>query len=338
MTFIQGWAAHGSKEKLELISVELPKLGAEEVEIIVEHCGVCHSDLSMLNNDWGFSNYPLIAGHEVIGKISAIGKDVKGLKIGQAVGVGWNSGSCMHCHECVTGQHNLCSQALPTIAGGHYGGFADKMRAHWVWVIPLPEKLDLRSAGPLLCGGITVFAPFLNFNIKPTDHVGVVGIGGLGHLGLKFAKAWGCEVTAFTSSQSKIEEAKTLGAHNVISSYDSASILTATNSLDLLLVTVNAPLDWATLLKTLKPNGRMHVVGAVLEPMPIPAMGLIFGQKSISGSPTGSPAAIATMLEFAARHHIAPQVEHFPMSRVNDALAHLAAGNARYRIVLDADF
>jgi len=308
------------------------------VEIIVEHCGVCHSDLSMLNNDWGFSNYPLIAGHEVIGKISAIGKDVKGLKIGQAVGVGWNSGSCMHCHECVTGQHNLCSQALPTIAGGHYGGFADKMRAHWVWVIPLPEKLDLRSAGPLLCGGITVFAPFLNFNIKPTDHVGVVGIGGLGHLGLKFAKAWGCEVTAFTSSQSKIEEAKTLGAHNVISSYDSASILTATNSLDLLLVTVNAPLDWATLLKTLKPNGRMHVVGAVLEPMPIPAMGLIFGQKSVSGSPTGSPAAIATMLEFAARHHIAPQVEHFPLSRVNDALAHLAAGNARYRIVLDADF
>lgn len=338
MTSIQGWAAHGSKEKLELISVELPELGAEEVEIIVEHCGVCHSDLSMLNNDWGFSNYPLIAGHEVIGKISAIGKDVKGLKIGQAVGVGWNSGSCMHCHECVTGQHNLCSQALPTIAGGHYGGFADKMRAHWVWVIPLPEKLDLRSAGPLLCGGITVFAPFLNFNIKPTDHVGVVGIGGLGHLGLKFAKAWGCEVTAFTSSQSKIEEAKTLGAHNVISSYDSASILTATNSLDLLLVTVNAPLDWATLLKTLKPNGRMHVVGAVLEPMPIPAMGLIFGQKSVSGSPTGSPAAIATMLEFAARHHIAPQVEHFPLSRVNDALAHLAAGNARYRIVLDADF
>ncbi len=338
MTSIQGWAAHGSKEKLELISVELPKLGAEEVEIIVEHCGVCHSDLSMLNNDWGFSNYPLIAGHEVIGKISAIGKDVKGLKIGQAVGVGWNSGSCMHCHECVTGQHNLCSQALPTIAGGHYGGFADKMRAHWVWVIPLPEKLDLRSAGPLLCGGITVFAPFLNFNIKPTDHVGVVGIGGLGHLGLKFAKAWGCEVTAFTSSPSKIEEAKTLGAHNVISSYDSASILTAANSLDLLLVTVNAPLDWATLLKTLKPNGRMHVVGAVLEPMPIPAMGLIFGQKSVSGSPTGSPAAIATMLEFAARHHIAPQVEHFPMSRVNDALAHLVAGNARYRIVLDADF
>ena len=244
----------------------------------------------------------------------------------------------MHCHECVTGQHNLCNQALPTIAGGHYGGFANKMRAHWIWVLPLPKKLDISSAGPLLCGGITVFAPLLNFNIKPTDHIGVVGIGGLGHLGLKFAKSWGCEVTAFTSSPSKIEEAKSFGAHNVVSSYDSESILKVANSLDLLLITVNTPLDWITLLKTLKPNGRMHVVGAVLEPMPIPAVDLIFGQKSISGSPTGSPAAISTMLEFAARHNIAPQVEHFPMSQINEAFAHLAAGNARYRIVLDADF
>ena len=338
MTHIQAWVASGPKQKLELISVETGELGAEDVEIIVKHCGICHSDLSMINNDWGFSSYPIIAGHEAVGHISAIGKAVKGLKVGQRVGVGWNSGSCMHCHECVTGQHNLCSQVLPTIAGGHHGGFADKMRAHWVWVIPLPEQLDMSSAGPLLCGGVTVFAPFMNLNIKPTDHVGVVGIGGLGHLALKFAHAWGCEVTAFTTSVSKIDEAKDFGAHHVISSYDSTSILKAASSLDLLLVTINRPLDWATLLKTLKPNGRMHVVGAVLEPMPIPAIELIFGQKSVSGSPTGSPSALATMLEFAARHRIAPQVEHFPMSQVNEALAHLAAGKARYRIVLDADF
>lgn len=338
MTQIQAWAARGPKQKLELMSVGSSELGAEEVEIIVEHCGICHSDLSMINNDWGISNYPIIPGHEAVGRISAIGTAVKGLIVGQRVGVGWNSGSCMHCHECVTGQHNLCSQVLPTIAGGHHGGFADRMRAHWVWVIPLPEQLDMSSAGPLLCGGVTVFAPLMNLNIKPTDHIGVVGIGGLGHLGLKFANAWGCEVTAFTTSASKIDEAKGFGAHHVISGYDSASILKAANSLDLLLVTVNKPLDWATLLKTLKPNGRMHVVGAVLEPMPIPAIELIFGQKSVSGSPTGSPSMLATMLEFAARHHIAPQVEHFPMSLVNDALAHLAAGKARYRIVLDADF
>ncbi len=314
------------------------ELGAEEVEIIVEHCGMCHSDLSMINNDWGLSNYPLIAGHEAVGHISAIGTAVKGLNVGQRVGVGWNSGSCMHCHQCITGQHNLCSQLLPTIAGGHYGGFADKMRAHWVWVIPLPEQLDISSAGPLLCAGVTVFAPLMNFNIKPTDHIGVVGIGGLGHLALKFAHAWGCEVTAFTTSASKIEEAKGFGAHRVISSYDSASVLQATNSLDLLLITINKPVDWTTLLKTLKPNGRMHLVGVVPEPIPIPAIELIFGQKSVSGSPTGSPSALATMLEFAARHHIEPQVEHFPMHQVNEALAYLEAGKARYRVVLDADF
>jgi uncharacterized zinc-type alcohol dehydrogenase-like protein len=237
----------------------------------------------------------------------------------------------------MTGQHNLCLTALPTIVG-HYGGFANKLRAHWAWTIPLPDALDISSAGPLLCGGITVFAPFLNYDIKPTQRVGVVGIGGLGHLALKFAKAWGCEVTAFTSSDAKADEAKSFGAHHVVSSRDPAAILNIANSLDLLLVTVNVSLDWSALLKTLKPNGRMHVVGAVLEPMPIPAFDLIMGQKSISGSPTGDPIAIATMLDFAARHTIAPQVEHFPMRQVNEALAHLAAGKARYRIVLDADF
>ena len=338
MTKIQGWAAHGPKQKLQSISVDSGELGVEEVEIIVAHCGICHSDLSMINNDWELSSYPLIPGHEAVGWISAMGKEVKGFKVGQRVGVGWNSGSCMHCHSCLTGQHNLCPQVLPTIANGHHGGFADKIRAHWVWVIPLPEQLDIASAGPLLCGGVTVFAPLLNFNVKPTDHVGVVGIGGLGHLGLQFAHAWGCEVTAFTTSASKVDEAKAFGAHHVVTGYDNLSLSKTESSLDLLLVTTNMPLNWAALLKTLKPNGRLHMLGVVLEPMPIPAIELIFGQKSISGSPTGSPSVLEAMLEFAARHHIAPQVEHFPMSQVNEALAHLAAGKAHYRVVLDANY
>jgi uncharacterized zinc-type alcohol dehydrogenase-like protein len=337
MTEIHGWAAHSAKSPLQLFSYNPGALEPEQVEIAVEHCGICHSDLSILNNDWGISQYPAILGHEAVGRVVAIGAQVKNLRVGQRVGVGWNSGSCMHCHECMTGQHNLCLTALPTIVG-HYGGFANKLRAHWAWTIPLPDALDISSAGPLLCGGITVFAPFLNYDIKPTQRVGVVGIGGLGHLALKFAKAWGCEVTAFTSSDAKADEAKSFGAHHIVSSRDPAAILNIANSLDLLLVTVNIPLDWGVLLKTLKPNGRMHVVGAVLEPMPIPAFDLIMGQKSISGSPTGDPMAIATMLDFAARHTIAPQVEHFPMRQVNEALAHLAAGKARYRIVLDADF
>jgi len=334
MKKINGWAARGAKQKLEPFSYDAGQLGPEEVEIAVEYCGLCHSDLSILNNDWGLSQYPVIPGHEAVGRIVAAGDYVKGLQIGQRVGVGWSVDSCMHCHECMTGNHNLCPDVAATIIG-HYGGFADRLRAHWAWAIPLPDALDISSAGPLLCGGITVFGPLLTFGVKPTDRVGIVGIGGLGHLAVKFANAWGCEVTAFTSSMSKTEELRGFGAHRIVSSRNSAEILSAASSLDFLLVTVNTPLDWTALLKTLKPNGRMHVVGAVLEPMPISAFDLIMEQKSVSGSPTGGPAAISAMLDFAARHNVSPQVEHFPLTKVNDAIEHLAAGKARYRVVLD---
>ncbi len=334
MNEIHGWAARGAKQRLEPFTYDAGPLGPEEVEIAVEHCGLCHSDLSILNNDWGLSRYPVILGHEAVGKVVAAGDYVKGLQIGQRVGVGWNFDSCMHCHECMTGNHNLCPEVAATIVG-HHGGFADRLRAHWAWTIPLPDALDISAAGPLLCGGITVFSPLLTYGVRPTDRVGIVGIGGLGHLALKFARAWGCEVTAFTSSTSKIDELRRLGAHRIVSSRNSVEILSAANSLDFLFITVNTPLDWSALLKTLKPNGHMHVVGAVLEPMPISAFDLIMQQKSVSGSPTGGPAAISAMLDFAARHNVAPQVEHFPLSKVNDAIEHLAAGRARYRIVLD---
>src|SRR6185437_42197 len=334
MNEIHGWAARGAKQRLEPFTYDAGPLGPEEVEIAVEHCGLCHSDLSILNNDWGLSRYPVILGHEAVGKVVAAGDDVKGLQMGQRGGVGWNFDSCMHCHECMTGNHNLCPEVAATIVG-HHGGFADRLRAHWAWTIPLPDALDISAAGPLLCGGITVFSPLLTYGVRPTDRVGIVGIGGLGHLALKFARAWGCEVTAFTSNTSKIDELRRLGAHRIVSSRNSVEILSAANSLDFLFITVNTPLDWSALLKTLKPNGRMHVVGAVLEPMPISAFDLIMQQKSVSGSPTGGPAAISAMLDFAARHNVAPQVEHFPLSKVNDAIEHLAAGRARYRIVLD---
>ena len=334
MNKINGWASRGAKQKLEPFSYDAGQLGPEEVEIAVEYCGLCHSDLSILNNDWGLSQYPVIPGHEAVGRIVAAGDYVKGLQIGQRVGVGWSVESCMHCHECMTGSHNLCLDVAATIIG-HHGGFADRLRAHWAWAIPLPDALDISSAGPLLCGGITVFGPLLTFGVKPTDRVGIVGIGGLGHLAVKFANAWGCEVTAFTSSMSKTEELRGFGAHRIVSSRNSPEILSAAHSLDFLLVTVNTSLDWSALLKTLKPNGRMHVVGAVLEPMPISAFDLIMKQKSVSGSPTGGPAAISAMLDFAARHNVSPQVEHFPLAKVNDAIEHLAAGKARYRVVLD---
>lgn len=337
MSEILAWAAQAAKQKLTLRSFYLGELPVDEVEIEVEYCGICHADLSILNNDWGISQYPAVVGHEVIGRIIAIGEQVQELHSGQRVGVGWDANSCMHCHECKTGHHNLCLQAQPTIIG-HYGGFANKIRTHWLWAIPLPDELDISNAGPLLCAGIAVFSPLYTYGIKPTARVGIVGIGGLGHMGLKFAKAWGCEVTAFTSTPNKTEQAKAFGAHHVISSHDSDAMEKIAYSLDLLIVTANVSLDWATLLRTLRPNGRLHIVGVVPEAISIPAFDLIMGQKSVSGSPIGDPEMIATMLQFAARHRITPQVEHFPMSRVNDALEHLAAGKARYRIVLDADF
>lgn len=337
MTKIYGWATHGPKQKLEPFAYDAGPLGPEEVEVAVEYCGICYSDVAMINDEWGWSQYPFIPGHEVVGRIVALGDYTKGLQIGQRVGLGWNAGSCMHCHECMTGNNNLCPEVVPTIVGRH-GGFADRVRAHWAWTVPLPAALDISSAGPLLCGGVTVFSPLMTFGIKSTDRVGVLGIGGLGHMALKFARAWGCEVTAFTSHQSKADEVRGFGAHHVVLSRDSEALEKIASTLDLLIITANAPQDWKALLKTLKPKGRLHILGVVTEPIPIIAIDLILGHKCISGSPVGSPAMIATMLEFAARANIAPQVERFPMSQVNQALEHLCTGKAHYRIVLDADF
>ena len=334
---IRAWAAQQAGKPLEPYAYEPGPLGADEVEVAVEHCGLCHSDLSMLDNEWRNAVYPLVAGHEVIGRVVALGTQAKGLKLGQRVGIGWNAASCQFCGPCLGGEAQLCRTAQPTIVG-HHGGFAERVRAHWLWAAPIPDGLDAAKAGPLLCGGITVFSPFMNFGVKPTDRVGVVGIGGLGHMAVKFAKAWGCEVTAFTSSESKRDEALQLGAHRVVSSVDTASMKSVFGQLDLVLVTVNVMLNWRDLMRTLRPKGRLHVVGILPQAMEVESGQLISGQRSVSGSPTGSRQDIDTMLEFAARHGITPQTEHFPMSRINDALEHLRAGKARYRVVLDADF
>lgn len=332
----KAWVAKAAKQAMVLEKADLGPLGAEEVEVAVEHCGLCHSDLSILNNDWGISQYPAVLGHEVVGRVSAVGANAKGLTVGQRVGVGWNSGSCMHCRQCISGSHNLCAQVQPTILG-RSGGFATHIRSHWAWALPLPEKLNSAEAGPLMCGGVTVFAPLAMF-AKPSDRVGIIGIGGLGHMAIKFAAAYGCDVTAFTSSERKFDEARSLGANQAYSSNDSETLGRLGGSFELLISTVNANLDWDAMIGMLAPKGRLHVVGAVLEPIPVSAFSLILQQRSISGSPTGSPAQIAAMLDFAARHNITPQNEHFPMSNINEAFARLESGKARYRIVLDADF
>ncbi|WP_426491901.1 NADPH-dependent aldehyde reductase Ahr [Hymenobacter sp. 102] len=339
MAQVHAWAAQAAKAPLESYSYDPGPLGPEDVDIEVEYCGVCHSDLSMLDNEWGISAYPFVPGHEAIGRVVGLGDIArqKGLQIGQRVGVGWNAGSCLHCAHCLDGEHQLCSTVQPTIVG-HHGAFAQQVRSHWVWAVPIPEGVDAASAGPLLCGGITVFSPLLDQQVLPTHKVGVFGIGGLGHMAIKFMSAWGCDVTAFTSSAAKHEEARALGAHHAASSTNAEELKALAGTFDFLVITANVPLDWNDIIALLKPTGKLHFVGAVLEPVPVHVMALVLGKKSLAGSPTGSRRQIDEMLRFAARHQIAPVVEHFPMSQVNAAMDHLRAGKAHYRIVLDADF
>lgn len=332
---IQAYAAMSAKAPLSPFEFDPGAIKADEVEIDVHYCGICHSDLSMINNEWGMSQYPLVPGHEVAGVVSQVGENVSNLKVGQAVGLGWHSGYCQSCPSCNSGDQNLCAQAQPTIAG-HHGGFADKVRAQASSVVAIPEGMSLESAGPLFCGGITVFNPLVQFDISPTSKVGVIGIGGLGHMAVQFLNAWGCEVTAFTSSEAKKTEALELGAHQTLDSRDASALQAAAGSFDLIISTVNVKLDWNAYLATLAPKGRLHFVGATLEPLDIGAFSLISAQRSISGSPVGSPGTISKMLEFAKLHNIEPKVETFPLSAVNEAIEHLESGKAHYRIVLDA--
>lgn len=336
MSQIKALAASEKGAALEPFEFELPEIGAEEVEIEVEYCGLCHSDLSMWHNDWGQTSFPFVPGHEVVGRVVAVGGNAKKHKVGDRVGLGWISGSCMECEQCLSGNQNLCALQEGTIVG-RFGGFAQRTRAHWAWAIALPEALDAAKFGPMFCGGITVFQPIVMGEVKPTDKVAVIGIGGLGHMALQFLKSWGCEVTAFTSSDSKIEEAKRLGAHLTVNSRDPQALKAVAGKFDFILSTVNVSLDWDAILAALSPRGRLHLVGATLEPVPVGAFSLIPGEKSIAASPTGPPQTTATMLEFCARHDISPIVEEFPMSRANEALKHLEDGHARYRVVLKMD-
>jgi len=335
-THVHAMAAREARGQLSSFEFSLPALGDGQIDIAVESCGVCHSDLSMLDNEWGMSGYPFVPGHEVIGTVAAVGPRVKQVSVGQRVGLGWYSASCMGCGQCMGGDHNLCATAEATIIGRH-GGWATTVRCDEHWAIPLPAGVDAAKAGPLFCGGITIFNPLVQFDVRPTDRVGVIGIGGLGHLALKFLRAWGCEVTAFTSSESKRDEALKLGAHHVVNSRDATAVGKLGGAFDFILNTANANFDWPALIMALAPRGRLHTVGVVPDPMPVPSFPLLAAQRSVSGSPLGSPNTMKKMIDFAARHGIAPQTETYKMSQANEALEHLRAGKARYRIVLTND-
>jgi uncharacterized zinc-type alcohol dehydrogenase-like protein len=334
---IKGYAAMEAGGEFVPFEFEAGELGNEEIEISVDYCGICHSDLSMRNNEWMMTVFPFVGGHEVVGKVSAVGDNVKGLEIGDRVGLGWNAETCGHCDNCISGFQINCPNLVGTIVE-HYGGFAERVRCNWDWAVKLPDEMDASKAGPLFCGGITVFNPFVQDSIKPTDKVGVIGIGGLGHLALQFADKWGCEVTAFTSDLSKTDELKAMGADFVVNSRDDAELEKVKGKFDMILSTVNVPLNWKAYFDALAPKGKLHIVGAVLEPIPVGAFDLIPAQKIVTGTATGSPYVVRKMVEFCARHGIETVTENFKMSEINEAFEHLESGKARYRIVLENDF
>ncbi len=329
---IHAFAARKAKGKLTPFSYAPKKLGSCEVMIRVTHCGICHSDVHMVDNDWGIAQYPLVPGHEIVGHVAEVGKEVQNLKEGMRVGVGWQSSSCHHCEWCQKGEETCCPDIEGVLVDRH-GGFADYVAVDSSFALPIPEKLSSAGVAPLLCGGVTVYTPLKN-HARPALRVGVIGIGGLGHLAVQFANAFGCEVTAFSTTPSKKKEAFALGAHHFVVSRDAKQMAKSVRSLDLLISAVTADLKWSAWMDLLRPKGKLVIVGASPSPISVPAMSLISGSRGIVGSMIGDPSVIAEMLDFSARHKIEAQVEVVPMSRVNYAIDRVRDCKARYRMVL----
>lgn len=308
-------------------------LGLEEVEIGVSHCGICHSDVHLISNDWGISQYPLIPGHEVIGTVMEIGKGVRSLSVGQRVGLGWQSNSCGQCEWCIRGMENLCP-ALEATCLRRHGGFANRVRANARFAIPIPEALPSQEAAPLLCGGITVYNPIRSLGVNPSSRVGVVGIGGLGHLALQFARVFGAEVTAFSTSPAKEEDALALGAKRFVNTRETKAMREMLGSQDLILSTVNGNEDWAPFIQALRPTGTLCFVGVLPSAISVQTLPLISGVRSITGSPIGSPHQLREMLDVAVRHGVQAKTEQFAMATANEAIDKVKKNKVHYRAVL----
>lgn len=333
MSEIHGLAVHAAGAQLLPYKFDPGEIKPYEVEIKVSHCGLCRSDLHLINNDWGISKYPFIPGHEIVGTVVGVGEHVRSLAPGQRVGVGWQADSCGMCEWCRRGEEQLCAQAQPTCVG-HNGGFAEKVRVNSRFAIPLPEALNSETAAPLLCAGITVYTPLRNYGVRPSSRVGVIGIGGLGHLGIQFARVFGAEVTAFSTTKDKESEALELGAHHFVNTRDTGALKKVAGSFDLLISTINEDQDWSAYVNSLRPNGVLCLVGAPSSAMQIQGPALIGGQRAVCGSSTGSPRDLLEMLDVAARHKVKAITETFPMNKAGEAVARFKKNQARYRIVL----
>lgn len=330
---INALAALEEGATLQPFSFQAAPLKAFDCAIKVMSCGICHSDIHMIYGDWGISRYPLVPGHEVIGEVVDVGSQVTHLKEGDRVGVGWQLASCMHCLDCLRGNNNLCDQAQGLIVSG-YGGFADYMVADSRFAFKLPNKLSTQSTGPILCGGATVYAGLRNAGMTSGQNIGVIGIGGLGHLAVQFASRLGNRVTVFTTSADKADFATQLGAHEAIVVPPGGSPPLPIRKLNVLINTANQALDWLGYVNHLDSNGTFVFVGIPNEPFTIPVTPLTSKQRRIMGSEISSPAMIMEMLEIVDQFGIQPMVETFPLDQANEALQRVRDNKVRYRAVL----
>ncbi len=328
----RGFAALRPGAALEPYDLPPAALAPAEIEIAITHCGICHSDLHLIDDDWGVSVYPFVPGHEIVGTVARIGSAAGGFRIGQRVGVGWLAGACMRCELCAQGKENLCRAAQPTCVGRN-GGFAQSVRVDARFAAPIPDTIASELAAPLFCAGLTVFAPLRRYANR-TSRVGVIGLGGLGHLAVRYARALGSAVTVFSMTAAKAQSALAFGADRFVDTSRRGALAGAAASCDFILSTVPVSLPWAEYLNVLKPDGRLCLVGAAPGDVQVPAFALIDGQKSIGGSAIGSSAELRAMLEFSAAQEIFPEIELFPMAAVNRALAKLRQNGVKYRAVL----
>lgn len=328
-----GYAAHAARKALEPYDFEPTPLGDDDVELAVSHCGICHSDLHLVNDDWGFGGYPLVPGHEIVGEVVAAGRNVKSLKRGERVGVGWLAGSCQQCESCKEGHENTCPNWRPTCVG-RPGGFADRVRVDYRFAFSVPKEISSDEAAPLLCGGATMFTPLQDHDVRDGARVGIVSIGGLGHLGLQFARARGCKVTAISTSPEKAAEAREMGAEDFVLLQDDERMKGLAGSQDFILATTPADLPWDTLIGMLRPRGTLCLIGVPSNAVQFQAFPIIGGHKKIVGSNTGSRRGIKAMLETAVKKGVRPIIERYPMADVNKALDRLGKNDVRYRAVL----
>jgi len=341
----KAYGTHAADKALEPIDIERRQPGPKDVRIEIAYCGICHSDLHQARSEWAGTLYPCVPGHEIVGRVTAKGPDVTKFEVGDTVGVGCMVDSCGHCHSCVSGHEQYCDEGFVGTyngktedAPGHtLGGYAQHIVVTEDFVLDIKHPGDqLAAVAPLLCAGITTYSPLRHWNTGPGKKVGIVGIGGLGHMGVKLARALGARTVAFTTTESKREAALSLGAHEVVISRDPSAMAAHRNSFDLIVNTVSAPHDLDQFTTLLKSGGSLTLVGLPENPHPAPAYSeLIFKRKAIAGSLIGGIAETQEMLDFCADKGIVADIEMIPVQKVNEAFDRMEASDVKYRFVID---